>query len=230
MEHGEELWLGAPQTQYTPVLPGPGAEPQRKLLTPHYRSRRRDCFTSDFERFDVMPRRLTDCPNTVLGQSLGLRHLPRVHGAFCRFSACCGSETVHLQSAPSPVRGLTAPSSGASGAGAAFAARRGGYPRRGRCARRGRRHREPALRKRVAEAGRAPPPDAAGCGAGRTVAANMAKPTRARQALRQAGAVETALTGVLRTSPHPHQLATPQKLTGYKEKSIGCCAAFRLVL
>ena len=25
-----------------------------------YRSRRRDCFTSDFERFDVMPRRLTD--------------------------------------------------------------------------------------------------------------------------------------------------------------------------
>ena len=62
---------------------------------------------------------------------------------------------------------------------------------------------------------RGPPPDAAGCGAGRTVAANMAKPTRARQALRQAGAVETALTGVLRTSPHPHQLATPQKLTGY---------------
>ena len=187
MEHGEELWLGAPQTQYTPVLPGPGAEPQRKLLTPHYRSRRRDCFTSDFERFDVMPRRLTDCPNTVLGQSLGLRHLPRVHGAFYRFSACCGSETVHLQSAPSPVRGLTAPSSGASGAGAAFAARRGGYPRRGRCARRDRRHREPALRKRVAEAGctppagerraageakgepspRGPPPDAAGRDANR---------------------------------------------------------------
>ena len=33
MEHGEELWLGAPQTPFTPVLPGPGAEPQRKLLT-----------------------------------------------------------------------------------------------------------------------------------------------------------------------------------------------------
>ena len=31
MEHGEELWLGTPQTPL--FLPGPGAEPQRKLLT-----------------------------------------------------------------------------------------------------------------------------------------------------------------------------------------------------
>ena len=90
---------------------------------------------------------------------------------------------------------LCPPGLGASGAGAAFAARRGGYSRRGRCAWRGRRHQEPNLRKRIAEAGRAPPsgerlaageakgessprgppPDAAGCGAGRTVAANMAE-------------------------------------------------------
>ena len=57
--------------------------------------------------------------------------------------------------------------------------------------------------------------DRAALRAGRWARTRVAKPTRARQALRQAGAVETALTGVLRTSPHPHQLATPQKLTGY---------------
>ena len=84
---------------------------------------------------------------------------------------------------------------------AGFAARRGGYPRRGRCVRRGRRHREIRLRAgacpqeecknfgtglrsfytlpapRLLGAGlpRGPPPDAAGCEAGRTVAANMAE-------------------------------------------------------
>ena len=58
---------------------------------------------------------------------------------------------------PPRTRAEYRPGLGASDAGAAFAARRGGHPRRGRCARRGRRHREPALRKRVAEAGPAPP-------------------------------------------------------------------------
>ena len=66
VERSVQLWLGAPQTPL--FLPGPGAEPQRKLLalrSTHYRSRRRDCFTSDLERFDVMPRRLTDYPSLL---------------------------------------------------------------------------------------------------------------------------------------------------------------------
>ena len=102
---------------------------------------------------------------------------------------------------PPRTRAEYRPGLGSSVRGAAFAARRGGYPRRGRCARRGRRHQEtrlgaracpqdecktfgaglrsfstlPAPRPLGAGLPRGPPPDAAGCGAGRTVAASMAE-------------------------------------------------------
>ena len=63
MERRVQLWQGEPQTPL--FLPGPGAEPQRKVLTTHYApltqsGRRQGCFN---------PRLLTDYKENASGRA-----------------------------------------------------------------------------------------------------------------------------------------------------------------